>query len=148
MMSKVEKHSRSILDDLLNEISPEELEKTKKRMLLASRIYDGIKAKGWKNKDFANALGKQPSEISKWLSGTHKFNSETLFDIERVLDINLFNLSDKPKEQVVVFRTQVQLKEETVLDTSSSMFESEKISDLNYVGLSSDVMSSFSNGEC
>ena len=70
------------MDDLFNEITPEELEKTEKRMCLASRIYDGMKAKGWRSKDFASAMGKNASEISKWLSGTHKFNIDTLFDIE------------------------------------------------------------------
>mgnify|MGYP000851338848 CR=1 FL=1 len=59
-------------------------------MLLAGRIEDAIKEKGWRKVDFAGAMGKRPSEVTKWLSGTHNFNIETLFDIENVLGIKLF----------------------------------------------------------
>jgi len=62
-------------------------------MLVALRIDKGIKAKGWKKKDLALALNKQRSEITKWLSGTHNFNTDTLFDIERVLNIELVKFS-------------------------------------------------------
>ncbi len=58
-------------------------------MLLAAKIDNAIKAKYWKKKEFAESLNKKPSEIAKWLSGTHNFTIETLFDIERVLDINI-----------------------------------------------------------
>lgn len=89
-MNRVQKYSSSILGELLNEVSSKVSEKTRKRMLLAVRIEVAIKKKGWKKVDFAKALGKQPSEVTKWLSGTHDFNIETLFDIERVLGINFF----------------------------------------------------------
>src|SRR4030042_5807293 len=101
-MKKPETYNSPVLDELLKDITPEELEKTEKRMQLAARIDDAIKAKGWKKKDFANALGKTPSEISKWLSGTHNFTADTLFDIERVLNILLFRLENK---QETTFRT-------------------------------------------
>src|SRR4030042_6088633 len=94
-MKKPETYNSPVLDELLKDITPEELEKTEKRMQLAARIDDAIKAKGWKKKDFANALGKTPSEITKWLSGTHNFTADTLFDIERVLNICLFKLDNK-----------------------------------------------------
>ena len=89
-------YNSKVLDDLLSEITSEELSRTEKRMLLAARIDDAIKIKGWKKRDFAKAIGKKPSEISKWLSGTHNFTADTLFDIERVLDIHLFRLESKP----------------------------------------------------
>jgi len=88
-MSKAENYESDILNDILDEVTPSELLKVEKRMLLACKISDGIKAKGWKKIDFANKLKKRPSEITKWLSGTHNFNSDTLFDIEAVLNISL-----------------------------------------------------------
>ena len=97
-MSKIETYNSTIIGDLLQEITPRELERTEKRMLLAVRINNAIDAKGWKKKDFAIALGKQPSEITKWLSGTHNFTADTLSDIEHVLGINILNLESKPKE--------------------------------------------------
>jgi len=102
-MSKAENYNSSILDDILDDISPKEMKKVEKRMLLATKISDGIKAKGWKKIDFAKALSKRPSEITKWLSGTHNFNSDTLFDIEDVLDIELVATEKQEKEQVIFF---------------------------------------------
>ena len=110
-MKKAEIYHSSIIEDLLNEIPQEEAERVHKRMLLAARIDDAINEKGWKKKDFAKAMNKVPSEISKWLSGTHNFNSDTLFDIERVLDIKLINVSElQPQkyEVTVSVRTESQ----------------------------------------
>lgn len=102
-MNEAEIYHSPIIDELIQEISPEELEKTEKRMLLATRIDDAIKAKGWKRKNFAEALGKTASEITKWLSGTHNFTCDTLFDIERVLNIKLVKLDDKPQEIIKTY---------------------------------------------
>jgi len=102
-MNKAEVYHSKVLEDLMQEISPEELEKTEKRMLLATCIDEAVKAKGWKRKDFAEALGKTPSEITKWLSGTHNFTSDTLFDIEQVLGIKLLYLDNKPKELIKTY---------------------------------------------
>jgi len=96
MMNNRKSYNSKVLDDLLREITPEELSRTEKRMLLAMCIDEAIKIKGWKKLDFAKAIGKKPSEISKWLSGTHNFTADTLFDIERILDIHLFKLECKP----------------------------------------------------
>ena len=39
------------------------------------------------------ALGKKtPSEITRWLSGTHNFTVDTLTDLGRVLETNFINL--------------------------------------------------------
>lgn len=97
---KAEIYNSPFIDELLQGISPAELERTNKRMLLAASIDDGVKAKGWKKKDFASAMGKTPSEITKWLSGTHNFTADTLFDIERILNINLFQSLKKPLEVI------------------------------------------------
>lgn len=115
-MSKAELYTSAILDEIFAEITPEEAEKTTKRMLLAARIDDGIKAKGWKKKHLAEALQKHPSEVTKWLSGTHNFNSDTLFDIERVLNIGLVTLKDTPKNQVIRFEAVIS---EKVITTTS-----------------------------
>lgn len=102
-MKKPETYNSPVLDELLKDITPEELEKTEKRMQLAARIDDAIKAKGWKKKDFAKALGKTPSEITKWLSGTHNFTTDTLFDIERVLGICILKFDDRQSKTINTF---------------------------------------------
>jgi transcriptional regulator with XRE-family HTH domain len=97
-----ETYNSQIIDALFDEITPIEQEKIDKRMLLAAKIQDAIKAKGWKNKDFLEALGKDnPSIITKWLSGTHNFTTDTLVEIEHALGIRLLNL-EEPKEQTII----------------------------------------------
>jgi len=90
------------IEAVLNQISPQEQKRTEQRMLLAARIADAIDGKGWSQKEFAARLDKHPSEITKWLSGTHNFTSDTLFDIQEVLGIKLIELAQAlSKGQVV-----------------------------------------------
>lgn len=112
MKYKAEAYNSPTIDEIFNSISPEEAGKIEKKMLLAAKIEDAMKAKGWKNKDFAKALKKQPSEITKWLSGTHNFTVETLWEIERVLDIELVALEERKMEQIIT----VQLSTTEVLE--------------------------------
>lgn len=96
------KKKQSLLDELLSEITPEEQEKTDVKMQLAAKISDTMAAKGWNNKMLMKALGKKnPSEITRWLSGTHNFTVDTLTDLGRVLETNFLNLQmeEKPIHQ-------------------------------------------------
>ncbi|HEY6082286.1 MAG TPA: helix-turn-helix transcriptional regulator [Chitinophagaceae bacterium] len=86
---KAENYSSHLLESMLNLITPEEQTNIDRKMMLAAKIYDGMKAKGWNQVKFAEEMGKQPSEISKWLSGTHTFTSDTLWAIGDKLDIEL-----------------------------------------------------------
>ncbi|MCD4696843.1 MAG: hypothetical protein K8S16_11455 [Bacteroidales bacterium] len=49
--NKAELYSSELIDQFINEISPEEYERTKNKMLLAAKIDNAIKAKGWKKKN-------------------------------------------------------------------------------------------------
>lgn len=102
-MNKNLMYRSKTIDELFSGLSSKDYETTKKRMLLAICIDDAIKAKGWRKKDLAEAMGKSPSEITKWLSGTHNFETDTLFDIERVLGISLFNLENHPRETTITY---------------------------------------------
>ena len=89
---KARVYNSPIVDSILSNISKEELEITEGKMRLAMKIADAIKAKGFdKKSDFAKKLKKQNSEISKWLSGTHNFTTETLMLLQNELKINLIN---------------------------------------------------------
>lgn len=112
MKNKVKEYNSSIIDNILQEITPEEAKKVENRMLLAAKIDDALKEMGWRKKDLADALGKRPSEITKWLSGTHNFTTDTLWDIERVLGITIISLEEKPKEQVITYHLSVSQKNE------------------------------------
>lgn len=83
---------KSILDELFNEINDSaELIRIETKMLLAQKIDMGMRAKGWKKSQFAREMGQKPSVITRWLSGTNNFNTDTLIDIEDKLGIKLLN---------------------------------------------------------
>lgn len=95
------KHRSPIISELLNEISPVERLQTKTKMSLASKLYDLISEKGWGKSEFASLVGKQPSEVTKWLSGTHNFTIDTLAEICNVLNIQIGELLQGEKKSAV-----------------------------------------------
>jgi len=101
------------MDELFSDFDPIEAERVEKRMLLAAKIDDAIKSKGWSKKEFAGEMGKSPSEISKWLSGTHNFTSDTLFDIARVLGTSLIDLDEQKPQQVQTIQYQIIISSKT-----------------------------------
>lgn len=105
-------NNNNLIEELLDLISPEESLRIENRMLIAVKIGEALKAKGWKKKDLMKALGKtNQSEVTKWLSGTHNFTVDLLTDLGRVLDVNFLNLE---KSQSV---KEIQYKTKTVLVT-------------------------------
>jgi transcriptional regulator with XRE-family HTH domain len=97
-----ENYSSNLVEDLLSNIKSEEQEQIDYKMKLAAKIYAALKSKGWKSQDLANALNlKSPSLVSKWLSGTHNFTVDTLVDIQRVLNIQLFNVEVNEQTQIL-----------------------------------------------
>lgn len=88
-MSLSKKHAA--LESIVSMRDEREYAKVNSRMKLAVKIADALKEKNISQKKFAETLGKKPSEISKWLSGTHNFTHDTLVDIQSILGIELLN---------------------------------------------------------
>ena len=99
-MNKARKINLDFLEELRNENSPQMSQQISKRMKLAAQIDDVLMSRGLTNQEFAFMMGKKPSEITRWLSGTHNFTTETLWEIERVLNIQLLT-SSVPAEKVI-----------------------------------------------
>jgi ribosome-binding protein aMBF1 (putative translation factor) len=64
-----------------------------KKATVALRIEMSLEQKGWNRKQLADALGKNPSVITKWLSGNHNFTIETIWEIESVLPVKLIDIA-------------------------------------------------------
>jgi transcriptional regulator with XRE-family HTH domain len=92
---RAEEHTSKELESLLAEITPQEQTRSDQRMMLAVKIDDARKAKGWSQTEFAEVMGQQPSVISKWLSGTNNFTTSTLWDIEEKLGVELIALKER-----------------------------------------------------
>lgn len=52
---------------------------------IVARIYELIEEKGLNQKQLAEGMNKQPSEISKWLNGEHNFTLRSLAKLEAEL---------------------------------------------------------------
>ena len=61
-------------------------------LAITEKVRLAIERKGWKTKDLAQAMGKSPSEVSKWLSGMHNLTLKSIVKMEIALGVNLFQL--------------------------------------------------------
>ena len=86
-----------VMQELLDEITPIEMQQTKTKMELAGRLEELIEELGITKTKFSELLGKQPSEITKWVSGTQNFTMDTLTHIAHVLKVDLSDLLKKKK---------------------------------------------------
>jgi transcriptional regulator with XRE-family HTH domain len=75
----------SIIEERRRKVNPEARRMVDLSFRIVDRIHEILKEKGLKQKDLALRLGKNESEISKWMRGTHNFTIDTLVSIENVL---------------------------------------------------------------
>ena len=91
-----------IIKAIIDNIQPVEMEKTKAKMIIAARIADLLQETGMPKVKFAEKVGKQPSEVSKWLSGTHNFTVETLCEIASALNVDFYEVVKRERKSVKV----------------------------------------------
>ena len=48
-----------------------------------------MEKKGWRSQDLAKAMEKNPSEVSKWLTGMHNLTLKSIVKMEIALGIDL-----------------------------------------------------------
>lgn len=72
------KRAKTSLIDLLSDITPEERAEARLSFQISNRLDSLMQEKGLSKKQFADAIGKRPSEITRWLSGEHNFTISTL----------------------------------------------------------------------
>lgn len=82
IIQKLDKESSLIFD------------KVAAKMRTAARIADAMQAAGLSKSQFARKMGKSPSEITKWLSGTHNFTIDSLQEISAVLGVEIISSID------------------------------------------------------
>ena len=94
------KMKSAVIARILAATPPLERIKNDNRVLLACQIDDLIKEKGFSYSQFAQKIGKKPSEISKWTSGMHNFTMDTLEEIAYYLDTSVIKLITRPVQGV------------------------------------------------
>jgi ribosome-binding protein aMBF1 (putative translation factor) len=88
-MNKIETYNSEAIESILRNFDPKLEKQVEFRMKLAAKIDNARKKLGWSKKLLAEKLSKRPSEVSKWLSGTHNFTSDTLFEIQYLMGVEL-----------------------------------------------------------
>ncbi len=72
------KRTAKTLEEMLGPIPEAIRRETELSFEISDRIYELMGQRGLSKKQFADALGRRPSEITKWLSGEHNFTIATL----------------------------------------------------------------------
>jgi transcriptional regulator with XRE-family HTH domain len=100
-MSNIKEYKMNAIDSILEGIDPKLEKQVELRMKLAVKIDKARKKMGLSKTQLAHRLSKKPSEITKWLGGTHNFTIDTLSDIQQLLGIELVDVDENQKEQVL-----------------------------------------------
>lgn len=91
--------NHKIVEDFFNTPVPLDIEKfVSMNFAITEEIILEMRARGWKSKDLAHALGKKESEISKWLTGAHNLTLMTLAKISAIFDKD-FIMTPKQAEE-------------------------------------------------
>jgi transcriptional regulator with XRE-family HTH domain len=81
-------------DRLAALVTPEIRKYTSKTLDIVDHIHSILERKGMSQKDLAELLEKQPSEVSRWLTGLHNFEMKTLVKIEVALGEEVILVND------------------------------------------------------
>ncbi len=71
-----------IFKKLLDAVPAETKAEVRLSMIIALRIADLMQQKNLTKSELAKQLGKDPAEITRWLSGMHTFTTKTLGKLE------------------------------------------------------------------
>lgn len=72
------KTTKTSLKDMLTSVPAHIQQEVDLEFAISNRIYELMTKRGLSKLEFAQALGKRPSEVTKWLSGQHNFTIRTL----------------------------------------------------------------------
>lgn len=100
----------NVIDNWLKDNGDPAIERlVKKNLAIANKIASLLESKGMKPADLAAAMGKQRSEVSKWLSGQHTFTTKTITKIEEVLGEDIIHI--EPSVRNVYFTAYVRIED-------------------------------------
>ena len=90
-----------IFEKAIGRISNEKLSEIRLSVEIVERIDSLMQKQHINQKQLAQQLGKNPSEINKWLSGTHNFTLKTITRLENLFGEPILNVVQVPSSQLV-----------------------------------------------
>ena len=97
--------ANNLFEKYLERVDPEIRNEVNLNIDIANRIYDLIKKKGMTQREFAALMGKRESEVSRWLSGTRGFTTNTLAKISAVLGEPVVKVPEASEQSMVSYST-------------------------------------------
>lgn len=76
-----------------------------KNLSITEKVRLALEQKEWKSQDLAKAMGKSPSEVSKWLTGMHNLTLKSIVKMEIALGVDLIEIEPDKKIQYVYLGT-------------------------------------------
>jgi transcriptional regulator with XRE-family HTH domain len=92
------KDKKGVVQRLRERIKPENRIFVKKNLHISEQVYALLDQKGWSQKVFAQKLGKNESEVSKWLSGLHNITLQSIAKMEAVLEADIITTPLEARE--------------------------------------------------
>lgn len=99
----VDDKANNLFEKYLERVEPEIRNEVSLNIDIANRIYDLIKKKGMTQREFAALMGKRESEVSRWLSGTRGFTTNTLAKISAVLGEPVVKVPEASEQSMVSY---------------------------------------------
>lgn len=89
---------KNIIDNWLQENGDPAIEKmVEKNLAIVEKINFLLNERNLTRTEFAKKLGKSPSEVSKWLSGSHNLTLKSITKMEVALETDLINIEAQYK---------------------------------------------------
>ncbi len=77
--------TNKIMDSIRKETPADTNKQVDLCVAIANRVFELLKERNMTQRDFAKALGKTETEVSRWLSGTHNLTLATIAKMATVL---------------------------------------------------------------
>lgn len=81
-----EKDPKGVVNRLRARILPENRLFVKKNLAVSEQVNYILEQRGWSQKILAGKMGKETSEVSKWLSGLHNLTLQSISKMESVFN--------------------------------------------------------------
>jgi transcriptional regulator with XRE-family HTH domain len=90
-----------IFEKAIQRLSHEKLSEIRLSVEIVERIDILMQKHNINQKQLAQKMGKNPSEINKWLSGTHNFTLKTIIRLETLFGESILSVVQMPSLELV-----------------------------------------------